>query len=72
MSVSPSAPTYQSGTKSVAPDNAAEDAAARASAFHFLSQLAAEVSAGVVDLPCFPDSGTPSFKAPPWHLRYSR
>jgi HD-like signal output (HDOD) protein len=55
MSVSPSAPTYQSGNKSVAPDTAAEDAAARASAFQFLSQLAAEVSAGIVDLPCFPD-----------------
>jgi HD-like signal output (HDOD) protein len=50
-----SAPTYQSGKKSVAPAGAAAGETARASAFHFLGGLAAELSGGTVDLPCFPD-----------------
>src|ERR1700722_15292146 len=49
------APTYKSGIKSVAPSgaDAAEDA--RADAFQFLAALAAELSGGTVDLPCFPN-----------------
>ena len=50
-----SAPTYQSGKKSVAPTGAAAGDDARASAFQFLGGLAAELSGGTVDLPCFPD-----------------
>jgi HD-like signal output (HDOD) protein len=44
------APTYQSG-------RASNDAAtaARAAAFQFLSQLAAELTLGAVNLPCFPN-----------------
>ena len=50
-----SAPTYQSGKKSVAPVGAVAGEDARASAFHFLGGLASELSGGTVDLPCFPD-----------------
>jgi HD-like signal output (HDOD) protein len=50
-----SAPTYQSGTTSVAPAGAAAGEDARAGAFRFLGGLAAELSGGTVDLPCFPD-----------------
>jgi HD-like signal output (HDOD) protein len=49
------APTYQSGKKSVEPSGAAAGEDARASAFQFLGGLAAELSGGTVDLPCFPD-----------------
>jgi HD-like signal output (HDOD) protein len=55
MDSNPSAPTYQSGKKSVAPTDAAAGEGARASAFHFLGGLAAELTGGTVDLPCFPD-----------------
>src|ERR1700692_398926 len=50
----PAAPTYRSNTQSVAPDDAAPDEA-RGAALQFLGQLAAEVSTGTVNLPCFPD-----------------
>jgi HD-like signal output (HDOD) protein len=48
------APTYTSGEKSVVPANAPPQDA-RAAAVEFLNDLAAEVSSGTVDLPCFPD-----------------
>jgi HD-like signal output (HDOD) protein len=50
----PAAPTYRSNTQSVAPADAAPDEA-RGAAVQFLGQLAAEVSSGTVNLPCFPD-----------------
>jgi HD-like signal output (HDOD) protein len=50
-----SAPTYQSGKKSVAPSGAKIGDGTRARAFQFLSGLAGELSGGAVDLPCFPD-----------------
>jgi HD-like signal output (HDOD) protein len=49
------APTYKSGKKSVAPAGAASPDEVRGAALQFLGQLAAEVSAGTVDLPCFPN-----------------
>jgi HD-like signal output (HDOD) protein len=49
------APTYRSGENSVAPANALSPDEARAAALEFLSNLAAEVSTGTIDLPCFPD-----------------
>jgi HD-like signal output (HDOD) protein len=49
------APTYRSGKKSVAPTENAAPEAARAAALQFLARLAAELSSGTVDLPCFPD-----------------
>jgi HD-like signal output (HDOD) protein len=55
MHNNPSAPTYQSGKKSVAPAGATAAEDARAGAFQFLGGLAAELSGGTVDLPCFPD-----------------
>jgi HD-like signal output (HDOD) protein len=49
-----SAPTYQSGKKSVpAQSDASLDS--RGSAMEFLTRLAGELSGGTVDLPCFPD-----------------
>ena len=51
----PAAPTYQSGTQSVAPNGTASPQEARAAALQFLGQLATELSCGTVDLPCFPD-----------------
>jgi HD-like signal output (HDOD) protein len=51
----PAAPTYKSGQQSVAPNGAASPAETRAAALLFLGQLAAELSSGAVDLPCFPD-----------------
>jgi len=48
-------PTYRSGTQSVAADEAAATPQERAAALAFLQALAAEVSAGSIDLPCFPD-----------------
>jgi HD-like signal output (HDOD) protein len=50
-----SAPTYQSGKQSVAPCGVEASEDSRAKAFQLLSGLAAELSGGVVDLPCFPD-----------------
>jgi HD-like signal output (HDOD) protein len=50
----PAAPTYRSNSQSVGPTSTAPDEA-RGAAVQFLGQLAAEVSAGTVNLPCFPD-----------------
>ncbi len=50
----PAVPTYRSNNQSVGPTNAAPDEA-RGAAVQFLVQLAAEVSTGTVNLPCFPD-----------------
>jgi HD-like signal output (HDOD) protein len=52
---SPPAPTYKSGIKSVAPNRTTSPEEARAALMQFLGQVAAELSAGTVDLPCFPD-----------------
>ena len=49
------APTYSSGKASVAPSGASSPDEARAAALQFLGELAAELSSGMVDLPCFPD-----------------
>jgi HD-like signal output (HDOD) protein len=54
-SPSSEAPTYQSGDASVAPVGTASPEQVRAAALRFLGQLAAEVSSGTVDLPCFPN-----------------
>jgi HD-like signal output (HDOD) protein len=51
----PAAPTYKSGKQSVAPNGTASPDAARAALLQFLGQMAAELSSGTVDLPCFPD-----------------
>src|SRR5258705_5042134 len=51
----PAAPTYKSGKQSVAPNGTASPADARAALLQFLAQMAAELSSGNVDLPCFPD-----------------
>ncbi|MEA3150701.1 MAG: hypothetical protein QOD56_1640, partial [Gammaproteobacteria bacterium] len=51
----PAAPTYQSGKASVAPTGSQSPDEARGAALQFLAALAAEVSSGTVDLPCFPD-----------------
>src|SRR5271163_4534609 len=48
------APTYKSKDRSVGPTVAAPDES-RGAALQFLGQLAAEVSSGTVNLPCFPD-----------------
>jgi len=50
----PAAPTYKSVSHSVGPTTAAPDEA-RGAALQFLVQLAAEVSTGTVNLPCFPE-----------------
>jgi HD-like signal output (HDOD) protein len=50
----PEAPTYKSSKESVSPIGASPDEA-RIAAVEFLTQLAAEVSSGTVNLPCFPD-----------------
>lgn len=55
MMKAPAAPTYMSGKKSVAPAGALSPDEARGAALQFLGQLAAEVSSGTVDLPCFPN-----------------
>lgn len=47
-------PTYRSGTNSVSAGGAATPEE-RAAALAFLQKLAAEVSEGSIDLPCFPD-----------------
>jgi HD-like signal output (HDOD) protein len=49
------APTYSSGNTSVTPSGTAAPDEARAAAVQFLGELAAEVSSGTVELPCFPD-----------------
>lgn len=48
-------PTYRSGSQSVPASGAASTPAERAAALAFLQKLAAEVSEGSIDLPCFPD-----------------
>jgi HD-like signal output (HDOD) protein len=48
-------PTYRSGGESVPAGNAAGTLEERATALAFLQSLAAEVSKGTIDLPCFPD-----------------
>jgi HD-like signal output (HDOD) protein len=50
-----SAPTYQAGKKSVPAQNSEVSTQSRGAAMQFLAGLAAEVSGGTVDLPCFPD-----------------
>jgi HD-like signal output (HDOD) protein len=55
MSNIPEAPTYRAGKEGGAPVESATPAAVRAAGMQFLSALAAEVSSGTVDLPCFPD-----------------
>jgi HD-like signal output (HDOD) protein len=49
------APTYRSGEESVTVSGSDATVEARGAALQFLAQLAAEVSGGTVDLPCFPD-----------------
>lgn len=48
-------PTYRSGSDSVPAAGAAASPQERGAALEFLQKLAAEVSEGTVDLPCFPD-----------------
>jgi HD-like signal output (HDOD) protein len=49
------APTYRSGAQSLPASDAAATLEERATALEFLQTLAAELSEGTVDLPCFPD-----------------
>jgi HD-like signal output (HDOD) protein len=51
----PAAPTYKAGKSSVTPSGSRSPDEVRGAALQFLGQLAAEVSSGTVDLPCFPD-----------------
>jgi HD-like signal output (HDOD) protein len=55
MSESGTSPTYRSGTESVPAGGATSTLEERAAALAFLQKLAAEVSEGSIDLPCFPD-----------------
>lgn len=55
MSKSETPPTYRSGSQSVPAGGAATTLQERAAALAFLQKLAAEVSEGSIDLPCFPD-----------------
>jgi HD-like signal output (HDOD) protein len=55
MSNAGSVPTYRTGTDSVPASGAEAAPEQRAAALAFLTGLAAEVSTGTVDLPCFPD-----------------
>jgi len=55
MSEAGEPPTYRSGTQSVPAGGAASTPQERAAALAFLQKLAAEVSEGSIDLPCFPD-----------------
>jgi HD-like signal output (HDOD) protein len=48
-------PTYRSGTQSVPAAGSVSTPEERAAALAFLQRLAAEVSEGSIDLPCFPD-----------------
>jgi HD-like signal output (HDOD) protein len=50
-----STPTYRSGTQSVPASGAQSSLQERAAALAFLQKLAAEVTEGSIDLPCFPD-----------------
>src|SRR6202167_4779657 len=54
MSEPKTPPTYRSGTQSV-PAGGTATQQERAAALAFLQKLASEVSAGSIDLPCFPD-----------------
>jgi HD-like signal output (HDOD) protein len=55
MSESGVPPTYRSGSQSVPAGGAESTPEERAAALAFLRKLAAEVSEGSIDLPCFPD-----------------
>jgi HD-like signal output (HDOD) protein len=55
MSESATPPTYRSGTQSVPAGGAGSTPQERAAALAFLQNLASEVSAGSIDLPCFPN-----------------
>jgi HD-like signal output (HDOD) protein len=55
MSEPGTTPTYRSGNTSVPADDTASTFEQRAVALAFLQKLAAEVSEGSIDLPCFPD-----------------
>ncbi len=55
MSNPGAAPTYRSGSQSVTATGAASTPEERGAALAFLQALAAEVSGGTVDLPCFPN-----------------
>src|SRR6202034_955627 len=55
MSEPAAPPTYRSGTQSLPARGAEAPPAERAAALAFLQKLAAEVSEGSIDLPCFPD-----------------
>jgi HD-like signal output (HDOD) protein len=48
-------PTYRSGSESVPASGPASTLEERAAALAFLQKLAAEVTEGTIDLPCFPD-----------------
>ncbi|MEP6546392.1 MAG: HDOD domain-containing protein [Gammaproteobacteria bacterium] len=48
-------PTYRSGTQSVPASGPTSTLEERAAALAFLQKLAAEVTEGSIDLPCFPD-----------------
>jgi len=48
-------PTYRSGSTSVEAENRASSPEESAAALEFLQRLAAEISLGEVDLPCFPN-----------------
>jgi HD-like signal output (HDOD) protein len=55
MSESGTPPTYRSGANSVPAAGSGGTPQERAAALSFLQKLASEVSAGSIDLPCFPD-----------------
>ena len=55
MSESGAPPTYRSGTQSVPATGDSSTRQERAAALAFLQNLASEVSAGSIDLPCFPN-----------------
>src|ERR1700716_526901 len=55
MPIASLAPTYQTSNGSVTATGVGADPEVRGNALDFLRLLAAEVSKGTVDLPCFPD-----------------
>jgi HD-like signal output (HDOD) protein len=55
MSEAGTPPTYRSGSESVPASGPASTLEERAAALAFLQKLAAEVTEGTIDLPCFPD-----------------
>ncbi|HEY2633884.1 MAG TPA: HDOD domain-containing protein [Steroidobacteraceae bacterium] len=55
MAESGAPPTYRSGTQSVPAGGSVSTPEERAAALAFLQKLAAEVSEGSIDLPCFPE-----------------